>query len=689
MNLKTAFEPYFKIGAAISNYNLHVPAHMKLLTSQFSSFTCENDMKPMFYLDRDTNKNDPEKYNLTPALTFDKAIPYLEFAKANGIAMRGHTLVWHNQTPKWFFHQRYNENFPLADRETILARLESYIHGVLDFVQNEYPGIIYAWDVVNEAVDEGDFRKSVWTKTVGNDYVIRAFEFARKYAAPDVALFYNDYETAQEWKRDFIIENILKPLMEKGLVDGMGMQSHLLMDHPDVVSYRTALEMYGKLGLQIQITELDMHNADPSEESMKALADRYAEFFRIYLDAKKNGKANITSVTFWNLLDENSWLTGFRRETSYPLLFWKNCIAKQAYYSVLETAVSKENIDKWEPDYPEEDYKPVGLPERTMNNFRENIWKDGEYTYEASYGFVPNIFAYVHNDDEKHDCMLMVPGGGYCMVVPHEAELPALEFYNRGMNVFVLTYTTDITMSVPLKKQPLNDISRAVRFIRKNAAQYGVEGKRFVVCGFSAGGHVCASLAVHYSDVKDPDPEYDRISNKPDGVILSYAVITTGEFTHADSVRALLGNDPSAEELEYFSIEKQVDENTVPCFIWQTQEDGLVPVENSYLMAEALRKNKVPFAHYVFPKGDHGLSIANDDHFKGWTGRWDYTMEQVWRAVGAVKEGKGVNVSDKRKEELIAQFAPGNEWEPQGIDMSLQEDVGLWSDLAWAWIRRI
>ncbi len=689
MNLKTAFEPYFKIGAAISNYNLHVPAHMKLLTSQFSSFTCENDMKPMFYLDRDANKSDPEKYNLSPALTFDKAIPYLEFAKANGISMRGHTLVWHNQTPKWFFHQRYNENFPLADRETILARLESYIHGVLGFVQTEYPGIIYAWDVVNEAVDEGDFRKSVWTKTVGNDYVIRAFEFARKYAAPNVALFYNDYETAQEWKRDFIIENILKPLMEKDLVDGMGMQSHLLMDHPDVVAYRTALEMYGKLGLQIQITELDMHNADPSEESMKALADRYAEFFRIYLDAKKNGKANITSVTFWNLLDENSWLSGFRRETSYPLLFWKNCLAKRAYYSVLETAVSKENIDKWEPDYPEEDYKPVGLPERTMNNFRENIWKDGEYTYEASYGFVPNIFAYVHNDDEKHDCMLMVPGGGYCMVVPHEAELPALEFYNRGMNVFVLTYTTDITMSVTLKKQPLNDISRAVRFIRKNAAQYGVEGKRFVVCGFSAGGHVCASLAVHYSDVKDPDPEYDRISNKPDGVILSYAVITTGEFTHADSVRALLGNDPSLEELEYFSIEKQVDENTVPCFIWQTQEDGLVPVENSYLMAEALRKNKVPFAHYVFPKGDHGLSIANDDHFKGWTGRWDYTMEQVWRAVGAVKEGKGVNVSDKRKEELIAQFAPGNEWEPQGIDMSLQEDVGLWSDLAWAWIRRI
>lgn len=689
MNLKTAYEPYFKIGAAISRYNLHVPAHMKLLTSQFNSFTCENDMKPMFYLDKDTNKNDPEKYNLAPALKFDAAIPYLEFAKANGISMRGHTLVWHNQTPKWFFHEKYNENFPLADRETLLARLESYIHGVLDFVQTNYPGVIYAWDVVNEAVDDGAFRKSVWTKTVGEDFFIKAFEYARKYAAPGVALFYNDYETSQEWKRDFIIANVLKPLMEKGLVDGMGLQSHLLMDHPDTDNYRTALEMYGALGLQIHVTELDMHNADPSDESMKALADRYAEFFRIYLDAKNSGKANITSVTFWNLLDENSWLSGFRRETSYPLLFWKNCEAKQAYYSVLELAVAKEEIDKWDPGYPEDEYKPVGLPQRPVKSFRENIWQDGEYSYEASYGFTPNIFSYIHNDDEKHDCMLIVPGGGYCMVVPHEAELPAMEFFNRGMNVFVLTYTTDITMSVPLKDQPLKDISRAVRFIRKNADRYNVDGKKFVICGFSAGAHVCGSLAVHYGDVKDANPDYSDISNKPDGVILSYPVITTGEFTHADSIRALLGNDPSADELEYYSLEKQVDENTVPCFIWQTAEDGLVPVENSYLMAEALRRNKVPFAHYVFPNGFHGLSIANDEYFKGWSGGWDYTMEQVFRAVGAVREGKGVNVSDKRKEELIAQFAPGNEWESQGIDMSLQEDVGLWSDLAWAWIRRI
>lgn len=717
MNLKTAYEPYFKIGAAISRWNLHTKAHMKLLTDQFNSFTCENDMKPMYYLDMDKNKSDPEKYNLEPALTFENAIPYLEFAKENGIAMRGHTLVWHNQTPKWFFCENYNENFPYADRETILKRLESYIKGVLTFVQTQYPGVIYAWDVVNEIVDEGDFRKSIWTKTVGNDFFIKAFEYARKYVTDGVALFYNDYETALDWKRDFIIENVLTPLIDKKLVDGMGMQSHLLMDHPDLEDYKKAVESYGALGLQIHITELDMHNADPSDESMHKLALRYKEFFKIYLDAKKSGKANITSVTFWNLLDENSWLSGFRRETSYPLLFKGKCEAKEAYYAVLSAVLQSdesldesskdsqatntvedranssyitENIDRWSPDYPEDDYQLKDMPQNGpgFRISRDNIWQEGEYTYEASYGFTPNVFAYLHPDTEKRPCMLVVPGGGYCMCCSHEGELPAMEFYNRGMNVLVLSYTTDITMSVPLKKQPLNDISRAVRFIRKNADKYSIDPDKLFIMGFSAGAHVCGSLAVHLDDVQDISAEYNEVSNRPTGVILSYPVITTGEYTHKDSVKTLLGDAPTDEELEYFSLEKQVKDNTPPCFIWQTQEDDLVPVENSYLFAMALRKKKVPFAHYVFPRGHHGLTIANDTFFKGWSGG-DYTMEQTMRAAFNVKEGKGVNVSEKRKQELIDQFFSGNDFQGNGIDMSLKNDVGLWSDLAWAWINNL
>ena len=362
MNLKTAFESRFKLGAAISRMNLETPANTKLLLDQFSSFTVENDMKPMFFLDNEANIKNPSKYDLEPKLKFDFAIPYLEFSRKNNMPMRGHTLVWHNQTPKWFFCKNYDISQGLASRETMLTRLENYIKGVLTFVQENYPGQIYAWDVVNEVIDEGDFRKSLWTEAVGTDFVIKAFEFARKYASPEVKLFYNDYNTFEEWKRDLIIEKVLKPLMSRGLVDGMGMQTHLTMEEPELSLYETALHMYGALGLEVQITELDIHNADPSDGSMTKLAERYKELFNIIVNAKDSGKANITSVTFWNLLDENSWLTGFRKEKSHPLLFEGKSMAKKAYYSVLETAVSKEDIDQWEPSYSDEDYKPQ-LPE--------------------------------------------------------------------------------------------------------------------------------------------------------------------------------------------------------------------------------------------------------------------------------------------------------------------------------------
>lgn len=326
-----------------------------------------------------------------------------------------------------------------------------------------------------------------------------------------------------------------------------------------------------------------------------------------------------------------------------------------------------------------------------MKNFSEKIWDKSEYNYAAAYGFIPEIHAYMHDDDQSRDCMLVIPGGGYCVCTPHEGELVAEEFYKRGMNAFVLTYTTDITMSVPLKDQPLQDISRAVRFIKKRAEEYNISGKKLIVCGFSAGAHVAGTLAVHYEEISDVNKAYSNISNRPDGVILSYPVITAGELTHIYSIQTLLGKNPTQEELDYYSIEKQVKPSTPPCFIWQTEEDELVPVENSYLMAEALHKARIPYAHYVFPKGFHGLSVANDDFFNGWSGGM-YVMDQVFKAVEAVKAGKGVNVSDERRAELEAQFPDDQEpVMPEGlpIDQSWREDAGLWPSLAEAWIKRL
>ncbi|MBO6089282.1 MAG: alpha/beta hydrolase [Lachnospiraceae bacterium] len=325
-----------------------------------------------------------------------------------------------------------------------------------------------------------------------------------------------------------------------------------------------------------------------------------------------------------------------------------------------------------------------------MKKFEEKIWNEGEYTYKAAYGFVPNIHAYLHDDDEKRDCMIVLPGGGYCMCVPPEANIPAMEFYSRGMNVFVLTYTTDITFSVPLKKQPLFDAARAVRFIRKRDKEYNIDGKKIILCGFSAGAHVSGSLAVHFDDVPDENADYREISARPDGVILSYPVITTGEYTHIYSVWALLGKDASQDELDYFSLEKQVKENTPPCFIWQTANDNLVPVENSYLMANALKEKGVMYAHYVFPDGFHGLSVPNEDFFAGKFE--DFTMDQVMRAVAAVKKGESIDVSEERIKELKEQFSDDKKEEAPPLPpnpVSLFKDVATWPDLAMVWMNRI
>ncbi|MBO4459256.1 MAG: alpha/beta hydrolase [Clostridiales bacterium] len=317
---------------------------------------------------------------------------------------------------------------------------------------------------------------------------------------------------------------------------------------------------------------------------------------------------------------------------------------------------------------------------------RENIWTIDEYHYEAAYGFIPNLTFYLHEDDEVRPFMLVVPGGGYCMVVPPEGEVVAKEFFARGMNCAVLTYTTDITFSVPLLHQPLNDISRAVRYIRKKIAP-----QKLVICGFSAGAHVCGSLGVHYADVTDPDPEIAAISNRPDGMILSYPVITSGEKTHEFSMWALIGKDGPAEEYEYFSLEKHVTPDTPPTFLWQTVTDDLVPVDNSMMFAAALRNAGVPYAYYAFPAGWHGLSVLNDAFKKGDFGE-PYTMDQVMRAVAAVKAGKGINVSEERRQELIEQF-PDDQSDPfvppEDFEVPDFPDVAKWPDLAMTWLNRI
>jgi len=312
------------------------------------------------------------------------------------------------------------------------------------------------------------------------------------------------------------------------------------------------------------------------------------------------------------------------------------------------------------------------------------IWAPGEYTYPLSAGFEPFIVSYIHSDPVPHPAMLVTPGGAYCFVAPSEAEPVALEFYKAGYNAFVLTYTVNPLTLEPLGMQPLCDASRAVRFIRKNAEGFHIRPDKLAVCGFSAGGHLSASLCVHWQDVDDPSPEYSGISNRPDAAILSYPVITAGEYAHRGSFDALLGRDPDPECLRYMSLETQVTEKAPPCFLWQTAEDDCVPVENSYLFAKACKAAGVEFAHHVFTSGQHGLSLANDAWLANDHGD-TYTLAPVLALREKVKAGEVPGVPADAMEGF---FTPPEDAGPE-YRKKLERDcriVRIWPALAKTWL---
>ena len=318
-----------------------------------------------------------------------------------------------------------------------------------------------------------------------------------------------------------------------------------------------------------------------------------------------------------------------------------------------------------------------------MPHERINIWNEGEYSYSAAFGFQPNLRTYLHEDTVQRPCVLVIPGGGYRMVSPTEGEIVAKCFFEKGYQTFVGTYTTNFLGKEDLKTQPLRDISRMVRLIRARAEEFHLRPDRLVICGFSAGAHLCGSLCVHWKDV--PDPLYPNQSNRPDGAILSYPVITAGEFAHRDSFNALLGTQPDPEELEYMSLEKQVTSETPPVFLWQTATDELVPVENSYLMAMALKKAGVPFAHHVFPRGIHGLSLANEAWASGKFGE-PYCMEQMMGIARAYQAGE-TNVPKEALEFLNFFTRPEASATASFPTAHPVPEVSVWPELADQWMR--
>ena len=338
-SLHRAYRGEFLIGAAVNPWTMGDEAGRALILRHFNSITAENDMKPERLLDRQGTIALGD--GIRTAQDFTRADRMLSFARDNGIRVRFHVLCWHNQTPRWFFAQDWQDapDAPLADRETVLARQESYIKDVMTHVNDAFPGVVYAWDVVNEAIepDQGDpgmYRtRSPWYQTVGVDFIPAAFRAARKYQEKGQRLFYNDYNSFEPVKRDAILA-VLEGLKKENLVDGMGMQGHLLLSYPPIPLCEEAARRYAALGLELQVTELDIHCPGNDAESQATLAERYRQYFDMMLRLKGEG-IPVGCVTFWGLTDRDSWLTGFRKEGSWPLLFTGDKETKPAFDAVI------------------------------------------------------------------------------------------------------------------------------------------------------------------------------------------------------------------------------------------------------------------------------------------------------------------------------------------------------------------
>lgn len=347
--LRQAYKDLFLIGAAVNRSEVTggSPEAEAILRTHFNTLTAENDMK------WGGMQPKPDVFD------FEAADRYVEFGKKHGLAVIGHTLVWHAQTPGWVF--KGPDGKP-ASRELLLKRMETHIKTVV----GRYRGQIKGWDVVNEAISDGEgvLRKSPWLEIIGEDYLLKAFQFAHE-ADPSAELYYNDYSLEGPAKRAKAVE-VLRKLKSRGArITGVGLQGHYNLKWPETSEIDRTISDFSRLGLKVMITELDVdvlpsawkdmsadisknYAADPKlnpypdglpAAEQARLAERYAEIFAVFMKNRRN----ITRVTFWGVADGGSWLNGWpvKGRTNYPLLFDRAFQPKPAFDAVLKAPALK------------------------------------------------------------------------------------------------------------------------------------------------------------------------------------------------------------------------------------------------------------------------------------------------------------------------------------------------------------
>lgn len=337
-SLAASLADYFPIGAAIEPAQTN-GLKAELLKKHVNMLVAENVMKP--------DAIQPSE----GVFRWDNADRIVNFAKENGMALRFHALVWHSQVGTWFFKDA--EGNPMVDetdpdlrernKDLLLKRLDAHIRAIVE----RYKDDIKYWDVVNEAVEPNDpdgMRASEWYRISGTDYIATAFRAAREAGGPGISLYINDYSTDNPIKRDRLYE-LVKELLEQGVpIDGIGHQTHIDVYGPTVDSIIASMVKFAELGLDNQVTELDMSLYSWNDHSdygdripenvMVMQAERYGELF----DAFKAHRDILSAVVLWGISDDHTWLNGFPvSRTNAPLLFDRQYQAKPAFWAIVDS----------------------------------------------------------------------------------------------------------------------------------------------------------------------------------------------------------------------------------------------------------------------------------------------------------------------------------------------------------------
>jgi acetyl esterase/lipase len=246
-----------------------------------------------------------------------------------------------------------------------------------------------------------------------------------------------------------------------------------------------------------------------------------------------------------------------------------------------------------------------------------SIWGDKiPFKRENENEDIPKITPYLIENKKNNSCVIVFPGGGYSIRAVHEKEPIALWLNKIGISAFVLDYRVS-----PYKYPvPLLDAQRAIRFVRYNSKKFNIDPDRIGIIGFSAGGHLASLAGVHFDYGKESDDPVEKVSSRPDLLILCYPVISFLNYSHHGCIKNFVGENITKETLEFLSSERQVKRDTPCCFLWHTQDDNVVPVQHSILFSLSLKEKNIDFEIHIFEKGPHGLGLAeNNPSVSQWT----------------------------------------------------------------------